>query len=279
MKLFSEINQSETAKRKLKSIAKSSNLDIKLVTLLANYSWDYDPIGRESIGWVKKEQIDQERLSKDIEILYNYLGIDNNLKFDKKYLVEQILSFHKIKNQEELKNKLLISGIEKNYCYLSEYSTYHYLNNVSLEKLELLDSKESYSELEFLKTLFMKIFRGGAVDRYNLLYCYCDLCISLPYVKTHSSQVTKWVEDLISRINKLDDSATLTDLIKNCQGIIKGDKYFKQRVLQSLAYSGDIKVRTINVTNIFIPEFRDVLSSHFYSNEWTYPLRFWNKNE
>jgi len=54
-KSFQEINQSETAARKLKSLAKSSNLDLKFVTLLANYSWDYDPIGKESIGWVQEE--------------------------------------------------------------------------------------------------------------------------------------------------------------------------------------------------------------------------------
>jgi hypothetical protein len=52
MKPFSEINQSETAKKKLALLAKASNLDIELVTLLANYSWDYDPLGREPTGWV-----------------------------------------------------------------------------------------------------------------------------------------------------------------------------------------------------------------------------------
>ncbi len=277
-KSFQEINQSETAARKLKSLAKSSNLDLEFVTLLANYSWDYDPIGKESIGWVQEEQIDFKQLSKDVGIVYRHLGIEDNLTLNKEYLVEQILKAYKKKNRTELKEKLLIAGIEKNYCYLSEFATYHYLNNLNLEQLELLDHKESYNELEFIKMLFKKLFRGGAIERYNLLYCYCDLCIDLPYIKTRQSQTEEWIEDLLKEVRNLSDSATLKDLVKSCQGIIKGDKYFKQEVLQSLAYSGDLKVKKIDVSNIFIPEHRNILSDHFYSNEWTYPVRFWGEN-
>ncbi|MDH7447598.1 hypothetical protein [Aquimarina sp. 2201CG14-23] len=279
MKSFKEINQSEVARKKLKSLAKSSNLDLEFVALLANYNWDYDPIGRESIGWVQKEQIDSEQLTKDSELIFEYLGLKNDLSFDKKYLKEQIVSSHKNKNPDKLRENILISGLEKNYCYLSEYSTYHYLNNLSFEKLELLDYKESYDNLAFIKTLFKKLFRGGAVDRYNLFYCYCDLCINLPYKEVKQSEIINWIEILLKNINNLDSSATLKSLIKSCQGIIKGDKYFKQEILQSLAYSGDLKTNKIDVSNIFIPEFRDVLSNHFYSNEWTYPLRFWNENK
>ena len=279
MKSFQEINQSETAKRKLKNLAKSSNLDIEFVTLLANYSWDYDPIGRESTGWVRKEQIDLTQLSNDTKLIFEYLGLKNDSNFTKEYLTEQILTSHKSKNPKELRKNILRAGLEKNYCYLSEYSTYHYLNNLSLEKLKLLDSKESYNTSEFLRKLFMKLFRGGALERYNLLYCYCDLFISLPYKKVEESNAINWIETLVDNINNLSDSATLKDLIKSCQGVIKGDKYFKQETLQALAYSGDLKINKIDVSNIFIPEFRDVLSNHFYSNEWTYPLRLWNENK
>ncbi len=279
MKSFQDINQSETAKRKLKALAKSSNLDIEFVTLLANYSWDYDPIGKESIGWVQTEQIDEKQLLIDTELIFGHLKIHDDLNFLHDYLMEHILSSHKSINAEELKKKLLIAGLSKNYCYLSEYATYYYLNNLNAERLKLLDSKQSYNNLDFIKTLFKKVFRGGAIERYNLLYCYCDLCIDLPYLDTEQPNTTNWMETLTSKINELNSSATIKDLIRCCQGIIKGDKYFKQEVLQSLAYSGDIKVNKIDVSKIFIPEFRDVLSNHFYTNEWTYPIRFWNENE
>ena len=193
--------------------------------------------------------------------------------------MEQILAAYENKNQTELKEKLLIARIEKNYCYLSEFATYHYLNNLNLEQLELLDHKESYNELEFIKMLFKKLFRGGAIERYNLLYCYCDLYINLPYIKAEQNQTKNWIDNLQREVSNLPESATLKDLIKSCQGIIKGDKYFKQEVLQSLAYSGDIKVKKIDVSNIFIPEHRNILSDHFYSNEWTYPIRFWRENK
>lgn len=279
MKTFQEINQSETAKRKIKSLAKNSNLDIDFVTLIANYSWDYDTIGREPIGWVQNEQIDSKQLSKDIPKLYEYLEIEKKSDFNKEFLIEQLLSNYQEKKPEELKENFLISGLNKNYCYLSEYSTYHYLNNLSLDNLKLLDCKESYDSLDLIDIIFKKIFRGGAIERYNLFYCYTDLCIKLPYIKTKKSVINDWIDNLITEINNLDESATLKDLIKSCQTITKGDKYFKQEILQSLTYSGNLKVNEIEVSNIFIPEFREVLSSHFYSNEWTYPLRFWNENK
>ena len=66
-------------------------------------------------------------------------------------------------------------------------------------------------------------------------------------------------------------------MIAICQNSVKGDKYFKQEILQALSYSGKIKVNDINISDIFIPDFIDELSKHFYSNEWTYPLRMWNE--
>ena len=279
MKSFQEINQSDTAKRKLKTLAKNSNLDVDFVTLIFNYSWDYDTIGRESIGWVQSEQIDANQLSIDTPKLYKYLAIDKDIDFNKDFLIREIISNHRDKNTEELKANFLASGHSKNYCYLSEYATYHYLNNLNSDKLNLLDYKNSETSLQLIDVIFKKIFRGGAIERYNLFYCYLDLCINLPYIKTEQVETTDWIANLITTVNNLDKSATLKDLIKSCQTIIKGDKYFKKEVLQSLAYSGDLKVNQIEISTIFIPEFRDVLSNHFHSNEWTYPLRFWSENK
>jgi hypothetical protein len=209
--------------------------------------------------------------------LFTHLGLTSELNLTKKYLIAQIVAAHANKNPKELKERFLIAGLEKNYAYLSEYATYHYLNNLNAEKLALLDAKDIYTDLDLVKALFRKLFRGGAIDRYNLLYCYCDLCISLPYQKQQTKTVF-WIASLLQNIDRLNEAATLKDILKSCQGIVKGDKYFKQEILQSLAYSGDLKVKGIEVSNLFIPEFRDELSSHFYANEWTYPLRFWNEN-
>jgi hypothetical protein len=47
--------------------------------------------------------------------------------------------------------------------------------------------------------------------------------------------------------------------------------------LEALAYSGRIKVPGYDISKEFIPDYRNKLSKHHYANEWTYPLRFWNK--
>lgn len=275
-----EINQTERAKRKLKSIAKSSNLDIEFVSLLAKYSWNYDPnplSPKQSIGSVKIEQIDTDQFKKDRKIIFEYLGIKNNFIFDRDFLIRQILSSHKLKDEEKLRKRLISAGLNKNYCFLSEYSTYHYVDNLTYEKLNLLTFDRIYSTLDLIDYTFLKVVAGGGVNRYILFYVYCDLCLQLPYNKTKIVESKDWIEELLHRIDNLPENSKLSDLIKCCKNLFKGDKYFKQEILQSLSYSGDIKVGNIDVKDIFIPEFRDVLTNHFYSNEWTYPLRFWNK--
>ena len=52
-KSFDQRNQTDSARRKLKSLAKASGIEIELVSALANFTWDYDPgFGNEAIGWV-----------------------------------------------------------------------------------------------------------------------------------------------------------------------------------------------------------------------------------
>ncbi|MEM9982588.1 MAG: hypothetical protein AAF734_08835, partial [Bacteroidota bacterium] len=75
----------------------------------------------------------------------------------------------------------------------------------------------------------------------------------------------------------IEKPQTLSDLLNTCKGILKGDKFFKQRALQALSYAGKLKVNDIDVAKIYLPESRDTLARHFYSNEWTYPLRMWHE--
>nr|WP_128414990.1 hypothetical protein [Flavobacterium sp. Root935] len=125
--------------------------------------------------------------------------------------------------------------------------------------------------------LFLKIFRGGSVDRYNLEYLYADLVINLPY----QNQIIKnedWIDDFIKRVNDNEKTINLTGLITILKEYYKGNKYYLQTVLEALSYSNRLKVKNYSIYKIFLPDFRDKLSSHFYSNDWTYPLRFWNQS-
>lgn len=281
MKKFTEINQSDTAKRQLKNIAKNNNLPEDFVTILFKYNWDLDPLYRnEATGWVKDEQrkqVTKKQLEEDLGVLTQLLKIDNNISWKKDFIIEQLIAVHKNIKPDDLEEKLLIAGENKNYAYLSEYATYYYLNNLSVEKLIKLAPTGKYNDRDLMMYLFCKIFRGGAIERGNLFYCYTDLCINLPYQKT-IKYTNNWIIELINKINELKES-TLSDLMNACQNLVKGDKYLKREILQALSYSEKIKVTDIDVSGKFLPDFINVLSKHFFSNEWTYPLRMWNENK
>lgn len=293
MKKLNEINQSDSAKRKLKNISKNNNLPLDFVTTLYNFNWDLDPVRpTESIGWVHPEQYTQSQFEQGAEIVCNHLGIDKNkIEISKKQVIHNLINVLKTIDKNELLENFLIAGETGNKCYLSEFSTVHYLNNYSEEKLfklgktdKLLDTKndvidydEKYTMEDFISFLFVKVFRAGSIERGSLFYCYTDLCFDLPYIKQLKSE-NNWINTLVTNIEKQDNSK-LSDLIKNCKSIVKGNKYFKQSVLEALSYSGDLKVKGIDVSKIFIPFYKDELASHFYSNEWKYPLRMWNENK
>ena len=276
MKEFKDINQSTSAKRKIKSLAKNSNLDLKLVTLLANVSWDYDidPMFSEPLGWVQDKQLKSNLGQTTLKEIANILHI-GSLKSE--FLIENILISYNSINKNKLFQNFLVSGKTNNYAYLSEYATYHYLNNLTINNLKLLDFKIEYSIVDVANMLFRKIFNGGAVNRDNLIYCYCDLWIKLPYLETPEINVSDWTKNVIEQINDLSNKSTLSDLINCTKSEIKGNKNFRQEILQALTYSRILKVKNIETRDLFIPQYRNELSTNFYSNEWTYPLRFWNE--
>ncbi len=275
-KPFKDINQSDTAKRKLSNIAKNNRLPLAFVTILYNYNWDLDTDGRESIGWVASDQYTEKDLLEGRARILAFLGKKEAPHLKKEHIVEEFIATYKEVEQQALETKLLIAGETKNNAYLSEYATFHYLTHLSAEKLIPLAPKGAYKPNDLIKYLFLKVFRGGGIERANLFYCYTDLCIRLPYEQKEIPIKNNWIATLLQKIS-VEKPQTLSDLLNSCKGILRGDKFFKQRVLQALSYAGKLKVNDIDVAKIYLPEFRDTLASHFYSNEWTYPLRMWNE--
>ena len=121
------------------------------------------------------------------------------------------------------------------------------------------------------------MFRGGAIERHDLVYLWCDFMFDLGAAEVNTVNCCR-IDGLLSVIDALPVGSTLKDLVKCCKGYVAGDKLFQQEVLQALSYNGILKVNGLPVDNIFLAEHRGRLSSHFYSNEWTFPLRFWSIN-
>ena len=70
---------------------------------------------------------------------------------------------------------------------------------------------------------------------------------------------------------------TLSDLIKLIAPYCKGNKYFRQDVLTALSFSGLLHIPGHDVQNLYLPDCQERYSKHFMSNEWAYPMRFWNE--
>ncbi|GGF14194.1 hypothetical protein [Flavobacterium limi] len=268
---ITEINATAKAKNKIKNIAKNHNLNYDLVYFIFCFQWNYDGVeGR----WVDEVDEDEEYKNR-YKFIYESLKLtEENL--DKKQVVDQIYNQLKKIDHAVLNKNFRFGATHSNYCLVSEYASFYYLSNATKANLDTLEWRsEELKKEDIVMQLFLKIFRGGSVDRYSLEYLYADLVINLPY----ENQIIKgddWIDHFVKSVSENREKTTLTGLINIIKGFCKGNKYFLKTVLEALSYSNKLKVENHAVNDIFLPDFRNKLSPHFNSNEWTYPLRFWN---
>ena len=273
MKLITEINTTDKAKKKIQTIAKSNNLDFDFVYNLFSFHWNYD--GHEG-DWVNNLEKNKEYQQRR-DFICQKLKIEQT-EIEKNHIVERLQEKLKVIDNELLFKNFILGSMNKGYCLVSEYASYHYLNNSNIDRLNSLEWKaETYNAETIRKNVFLKVFRGGSVDRYNLEYLYADLLVNLPYLEI-SNNTKDWTQSFVNEIENAE-KMSLSDMKTLLKSYCKGDKYFLQTILESLSYSGIIKVKGHSTEDVFIPDFRNKLSEHFYSNEWTYPLRFWNEDK
>lgn len=274
---FKQRNKSDSALRKLKTLSKASGLDIKLVTTLANFTWNYDSeYGNDPKGWVRNGILDNNA-QQELSWLSEFLKLPENFVLTKEQAEHDLITQYKKIDTCSLWHNFLSSAASKNYSGISEFASYHYLHGLNSVNIQELDWNKNLTLIGIANKLFLKLFRGGAIERYDLGYLWCDLTVNLkPTITSNLSE--NWVPDLLSTIANIKQKPSLSDLIKACKGIIAGDKYFKQEVLQGLSYAEILEINSASISDIFTPSKRDELSPHHYSNEWTYPMRFWNTN-
>ena len=267
-----DINTTDKSKKKIQSIAKLNNLDFDLVYSIFCFHWNYDGIEGDWVTNLEKDIVYQQRY----EFIKEKLNLSNE-NLNKTQVINEIENKLTTLNKTTLTENFIFGATQKNYCLVSEYASFYYLANATKDRLNTLEWKSAYLTLEsIVKQLFLKSFRGGSVDRYNLEYLYADLTINLPY----QNQVVKnedWTKDFIKKVDDNREKLKLSDLRNIVKEFCKGDKYFLQTILEALSYSDTLRVENHSITDIFVPDFRNKLSSHFYANEWTYPLRFWNE--
>jgi hypothetical protein len=274
MNIF-EINTTEKAKNKIKQIANKNSLNYNFVYTLVSFFWNFNEGYHDKYysKWVENIIIDTEYIKRKESVL-NKLYLKEGL-LNKNHAIEKLYNSLFEKNKETLINNFLYGSLKGNNGLVSEYATYYYLRNATKEKLATLywGKEFSYNEMSIMKSIFLKIYNGGMSARNALNYCYTDLLIKLPYEIKNVISID-WTKDFIKELGQ--KKLTLTDLIKTVKHYCKGDKYFLQTVLEAISYSEILKVSKCDIKNVFLPDFRDTESKHFYANEWTYPLRLWN---
>ncbi|MCA8986893.1 MAG: hypothetical protein KDA78_04595 [Planctomycetaceae bacterium] len=280
-KPFEQRNQSDTARRKLKTLARDSGLEVSFVTALANFTWDYDPsrnFPKESTGWVKNIDLPPEA-EDQLRWIADYLGVSAEKQFSQSETERQLLDALTEMSPRILWSRFLSAASSKNYGHVSEFASFHYLRGADQSRLKMLEwEKAPLGIMEITSELFCKFFRGGSIERYRLAYLWTDLTIPIQYHRSKTQASGDWINSLLDRIEALPERSGLKDLLNCCQGLMGGSKWFKQEILQALSYADVIRVNDLNVTKMFIPEHRNENSPHFYSNEWSYPLRFWSSN-
>lgn len=268
-----EINTTEQAKKAIKKLAKSNDLDYEFVYFLFSFCWNYD---KQYFRQIKKIdlEIDDEYMRRK-KIICDELNLQCNV-LEKNYAIEKLYDCLSEIDTNILWRNFLHGSANGHNGYVSEYASFYYLSNATKENLETLFWKngDNPNEDSIMNSIFLKLFNGGIDARNSLLYSYTDLIIKMPYTTTEFV-VKDWTKDFIKDIT--GEKLTLTDLIKILRQYCKGDKLFLQTILEVLSYSGILKVPNIDIQNIFLPDYRDVKSKHFYSNEWKYPLRLWSE--
>ncbi len=278
-KSFDERNQSDTARRKLKNLAKATGVDLELVSALANFTWDYDPnSGNEALGWVKPGT-GGNAAKKQLTWVAERLGLSPEFSLTRNQAEKELIQAHSGLSADAFWSRFVVAAAMNNYAHVSEFASYHYVRGLNKSRAASLGwQAKSIGIAEIARNLFLKLFRGGSIERGDLDYLWCDLVLQLPCEHPELEASESWLEPLLTSIEALPPGSGLKDLLACCKGLVGGDKYFKQEVLQSLAYAGVLEVNSFPVSDMYIPELRNKLSPHFYSNEWSFPLRFWSTN-
>ncbi len=271
MQLITDINQTDKAKKKLKSLAAQNNLTFELFYCIASFHWNYDAPERGT--WVKNVVNDSECTDRK-NYITQQLGL-KTIATDRDKIVAAILEKLSAVNSLNMTEYFSYGVKNKNYGLISEFASFHYLRNATPERLDkLITEKPEFTMETIIEKLFLKLFRGGSIDRYSLEYIYVDLLMPLPYTRIEPAS-NGWMESFVKDVELQAQKLGLADLRKLLTPYAKGDKYFLQTILEALSYASILKVEGHPVTDIFLPEHSEKLSPHFYKNDWTYPLRFW----
>lgn len=272
-------NSKPTSKRKLAKLAELYELDLRSVTTLFNAYVDFDQ--REN------RPVDGGAKIPDAEIVHlvETQVIPEPGRFSAEDIVNWLLSEKKRCQRTSLANAFIIGIDSGRYDFrsaLGSYASFYPLNNRNRagtikRGIEGLPEADESEERDFVYFAHRRLWKPYVIhDRAD--YAAFDLSrFNLKGLPAPSEPQCDNFRELLNAIRGLPHDAKLTDLQKSATGIVKGDKYDRQHVLEILGYcdilgSPDHKpMRKQFVNQLYRP-----LPKHFYSKEWRFPACFWS---
>lgn len=265
---ITQINQSTGAKRTISNMAKAMRLDAEWLHTLLSLHWNYDKKGREAMGWVELETDDA--LQAAYEKVLSVFRLPET-PISPNEAAEAVLHTLSHTDETALQQRFTAAAKRGDFAVVQELRTYHYHRNATAERLLKVWDKPLTAEYIAGK-LFYKVFSA-----YHAVDPYVCLVLPMPYTQT-DFEPTDWVGEFIGKVRAAHtEKPTLSDLIKLIAPYCKGNKYFRQDVLTALSFSGLLHIPGHDVQNLYLPDCQERYNKHFMSNEWAYPMRFWNE--
>ena len=274
---LSQINQSTGAKRTIANMAKKMRLDPAWLHTLLSLHWNYDKVGREAMGWVTPAA--DADFASAIARINHAVNIKHSASphgqpeppIAPDAAAQAVLHALAHTDEAELQQRFAAAVQRGDTSIVQEYARYHFYRYATAERL-LARWPQPLTPEAIAKQLFFKVFSA-----YHDCHPYVCLVLPLPYTQT-SYTPSRWLDDFLAAVQHTPPP-TLSDLLAALATYCTGNKEFRQEVLQALSYAGLLQVNGHPVREQYLPDCQNQYSTHFMSNEWSYPLRFWNDGQ
>ncbi|WP_298643470.1 hypothetical protein [uncultured Cardiobacterium sp.] len=260
------INQSAGAKRTLAGIAKRSRLDAAWVHTLFSLHWNYDKRGREAMGWVTPAP------NAALDSAYERLAQGMNLPATGMTAADAArAALHVLENTDPapLAPRLAAAAARGDMGVVAEVAACFYFQNATAAALTAAREEKPLDRRKMLWHQFRKLHSPFYPEAYSFLV------LRLPCREEEGAADDRLLA-FADEVNRHRERYPgLGDLLKAVAPYCPGNRNCRRMVLIALSYAGLLHVPGHPVAGRYLPGHKDELSSHFMSNEWPYPLRFW----
>jgi len=264
---FQERNKTPKSKRQIKKLARDSGLEHELVDALVCRFWNWD---KENFCWVPKEQ-ENDMPEAAYAILETGLDWPRSRIVSSSEVVNTALDFVTAGIAPHV-NSFLAAVPAQNAWAMSPLITVAALNGLTNDRTALCQTGD---EITFELACSYAAVKLGIFARphSDLGYAAFD-SISSEIGTPSKPNDGQWLRDACDAVSSLPSNSKLADIVGATAKSLGGNKHTRAQVLMALGIAGVLATDEFDAGTDFWPE-KEKLSSHFYSNEWSFPMNFW----